>query len=146
VSVYEELFGTENFEDGEFTALLRALCSQTDATRQQAEELRALRTTIAMLAGGHETIIDKPGRATYPFCDVCQCHHHPENDHCILRGGRGAEAMFPPTARESQEENAAAAAAALAFPIPGIGDQLQGPWAGGYPAPNEDLAGEEPKS
>ena len=114
MSTYDTLFpnGIDYSDDSERTvmdALIRSLCAQSDATREQTEEFRALR--IAM-TGADRSFVDTPGRAVYPFCSTCNCHHHPEDDNCILRGGMGAvdiTTMRP--AATSQEQNAADAQA-----------------------------------
>ena len=113
MSTYEELFSDEHvtLDSGHVSGecLLAAICALVDATREQTEEFRALR--IAM-TGSDRSFVDTPGRAVYPFCSTCNCHHHPEDDNCILRGGMGAvdiTTMRP--AATSQEQNAADAQA-----------------------------------
>lgn len=120
MSTYDELFDDpripNQLDSGEAdgNALLQAICRVSDAIREQTAEFRALR--IAM-TGADRSFVDTPGRAVYPFCSTCNCHHHPEDDNCILRGGMGAvDITTVRPAAESQEQNAAdALAAAAAF-------------------------------
>ena len=114
MSTYEELFSDEHELFGSIPAdadILKVGCAIADAIREQTEEFRALR--IAM-TGADRSFVDTPGRAVYPFCTTCNCHHHPEDDNCILRGGMGAvDITTVRPAAVSQEQNAADAKAAM---------------------------------
>jgi predicted component of type VI protein secretion system len=84
------------------------------AIKAQTEEFRALR--IALTGGDQQnSALAMPGRVEYPFCMTCNCHHHPDNDNCILRGGRGVEDIFRNAVapQESQAEDIAAVMAGL---------------------------------
>jgi len=117
---YHELFPNRVIDSSTVEArILVALCFMVDAIKEQTAEFHAMR--IALCGGDQKTFsLDAPGRVEYPWCATCNCYHHPENDHCILRGGMGVNEALAmaqqqaPGPQQSSEQNAAEAAQALA--------------------------------